>query len=432
MDVYLHALGCRLNEAELESWHRGFEGSGHRVVSAPEQAQVVVLNTCAVTGVAARKSRQLVHRFHRQNPAARMVITGCYAELAPEKVADMAGVDLVVGNHEKGELVSKVAEHLDGVEMPRMASEPDGRLYAEARTRAFVKVQDGCRNKCSFCVVTILRGQERSRPVAEVVAEINDLHAQGFQEAVVTGVHLGGYGSDLSSGDDLKALLAAILADTDIPRLRVTSLEPWDLPKGFFSLWENPRLGQHLHLPLQSGCDSVLRRMARRCYTADFAALVDDAREILTDLTLTTDIIVGFPGETEAEWAATREFIERMGFAHMHIFAYSPREGTRAATLPGQVSRQIQKRRSQELHEIGAVMKAAHLERFLGQQRPVLWEGRGEALGDGQRRWLGYTDNYLRVETVAPESVDLENHMLPTRLDMSTGEMLLGTVQDQP
>ncbi len=432
MDVYLHALGCRLNEAELERWHRDLDQRGHRVVRRADKAQVVVLNTCAVTGVAARKSRQLVGRFHRQNPNAHLVITGCYAEMDPQKVASLAGVDLVVGNQDKARLVDLITTELDVTAMPRMAAEVDegSHLFAEARTRAFVKVQDGCRNQCSFCVVTILRGAERSRPIDDVVAEINALHEQGYNEAVVTGVHLGGYGSDL--GTDLKSLLAAILERTSIPRLRVTSLEPWDLPPDFFELWSDPRLGGHLHLPLQSGCDSVLRRMARRCFTADFEALVASARKNIPELTLTTDIIVGFPGETEAEWEATKAFVRQIGFAHMHIFSYSPREGTRAATMSGQITRDVQRRRNQEMHEIGAVAKAAHLERFLGEQRTVLWEGNSEVLEDGRRRWLGYTDNYLRVQTHTSADVDLENQLLLTELTMSTGEHLMGTVVELP
>lgn len=429
MDVYLHTLGCRLNEAELESWHRGFGGAGHRVVRRPEQAQVMVLNTCAVTSVAARKSRQLVGRLHRKNPSARLVITGCYAEMAPEKVASLAGVDLVVGNQDKARLVELVEAGIDTSAMPEIATEPQSQhLFADTRTRAFVKVQDGCRNQCSFCVVTILRGQERSKPIAQVVEEVQALLRDGYREVIVTGVHLGGYGSDLGGGDDLHGLLKAILEHTGVPRLRVTSLEPWDLPERFFDLWADPRLGGHLHLPLQSGCDSVLRRMARRCFTRDYRALVGEARRAIPDLTLTTDVIVGFPGETEAEWQATRGFIEEMGFAHMHIFTYSAREGTRAARLAGRVSKEVQRQRSHELHTLGAAMKARHLARFVGQTRPVLWEGEGELQSDGTRRWLGYTDNYLRVETFTDPGAELENRLVPTRLLVSQGERLVGEV----
>ncbi len=430
MDIYLHTLGCRLNEAEMEGWARDLSASGHRVVRGPEQAQVVVLNTCAVTAAAARKSRQAVSRLHRHNPSARLVITGCYAEMDPKRVAELAGVDLVIGNQDKARLVALIEAAIDPTSMPEIATEPDEQhLFAASRTRAFVKVQDGCRNQCSFCVVTRLRGQERSKPVEQVVDEINALRDEGFNEVVITGVHLGGYGSDI--GADLRGLLLRVLSDTDIPQIRVTSLEPWDLPDDFFALWANPRLGAHLHLPLQSGCDSVLRRMARRCMTGDFRRLVASARAVIPELTLTTDVIVGFPGETQAEWEATLAFVEEVGFAHLHIFTWSPRAGTRASTLPDRVPADLQRARSQEIHALGEVMKAAHMARFVGQVRPVLWEGSGEP-EDGGWRWQGYTDNYLRVEVIAPEGVALRNQRLPTRLGGHDGERYQGVLVDAP
>ena len=213
MNVYLATLGCRLNEAERGRWHREFLAGGHRVVRRPEQAQVMVLNTCAVTAMAAKKSRQQAGRLHRKNPSAKLVMTGCYAEMDPGRVAELAGVDLVVGNTEKEDLVGLVTDHLATHDMPALALEPDAdasHVYAEARTRAFLKIQDGCRNRCTFCIVTVLRGNERSRPVQEVIQQIHGLEAQGFQEVVLTGVHLGGYGSDL--GTDLMHLVRTVLA----------------------------------------------------------------------------------------------------------------------------------------------------------------------------------------------------------------------------
>ncbi len=409
MDVFLATLGCRLNEAELERWHRDFSARGHRVVRQAEHAQVLVLNTCAVTAAAARKSRQYAGRMHRKNPGASLVMTGCYAEMDPARVAELAGVDLVVGNHDKDRLVDLVTEHIDPAVMPARALEPDAdssHVYADTRTRAFLKVQDGCRNRCTFCIVTILRGEERSRPVAEVVAEVNRLGAEGYREVVLTGVHLGGYGSDL--GSSLFELVQRVLAETDVPRIRLTSLEPWDLPDNFFSLWENPRLQPHLHLPLQSGCDSTLRRMARRCDTSSYRGLVDAARAGIPGLSLTTDLIVGFPGETDAEWRATYAFVESIGFAHMHIFTFSPRQGTKAARVGGQLHGDVKRERSRELHELGVQMKTAHLARFVGTRRPVLWEGHPEP-EDGAHVWSGYTDNYLRVRANAPAGVPLQN-----------------------
>lgn len=415
MQIYLTTLGCRLNEAEIAGWARGFQAAGHRVVDSPAQANVVLLNTCAVTLEAARKSRKLVNRLHQLNPTARLVVTGCYAELEPAAVAPLAGVDLVIGARDKDRLVDLVGETLDLHAMPDLATQPDGaHVYPGSRTRAFVKVQDGCRNRCTFCIVTIARGEERSRPVADIVNEVNSLHAAGYQEAVLTGVHLGGYGAGL--GTDLDALVKTLLQETSIPRLRLSSLEPWDLTPDFWRLWDNPRLMPHLHLPLQSGCDSTLRRMARRCDTATYAGLVEAARSAIPGLSLTSDLIVGFPGETEAEWAATLAFVRQIGFAHLHIFAFSPRQGTAATRLRGQVAESVKRDRSRQIHEIAAAMKAGHLARYQGQTRSVLWENLGVPQPDGLLRWTGHTDNYLAVETVVPSGLDLTNRIIPALL----------------
>jgi threonylcarbamoyladenosine tRNA methylthiotransferase MtaB len=423
LNVFLTALGCRLNEAELESWERGFRAAGHAVVASPQSAQVVVINTCAVTAEAARKSRKLIGGLHRRNPSARLVVTGCFAELEPAQAAGLLGVDLVLGNREKDVLIARVADELDGPAMPRLASEPDGaHVFRAARTRAFVKVQDGCRNQCSFCVVTVARGEERSRTIEEIVAEVRDRQAAGVAEVVLCGVHLGGYGSDL--GLELATLIDRVLRGTAIPRLRLSSLEPWDLPDRFGDLWSEAdgRLLPHLHLPLQSGSDAVLRRMARRCMAGSFARLVDRLRTDVPDLHLSTDIIVGFPGETDADFRATLAFAGAIDFAHVHVFPYSPREGTRAAELPEQVPAPVIRERVAELGALAARMKEEHLARAIGQTRPVLWESSERAaIGDGGRRFSGYTDTYLRVETDVAAEVGLRNRIEPVFLSGLAG-----------
>ena len=429
MDVYLNTLGCRLNEAELEHWQRELEAGGDRVVSRVEDAQVTVLNTCAVTHLAGRKSRQSIRQLHRKNPASKLVVTGCYAVLDAEKIAEMEGVDLVVDNLAKETLVSELREKLDVESMPRMAQEPGtegSHVYAATRTRAFLKIQDGCRNRCTFCVVTILRGDERSVPVETVIERVQALHGEGYQEVVLTGVHLGGYGSDI--GSSLFDLVQRVLDETEVPRIRLTSLEPWDLPENFFTLWRNPRLQPHLHLPLQSGCDETLKRMSRRATVDSYKALVADARTNIPDLTLTTDLIVGFPGEDEREWSETLEMVQSVGFAHMHIFSYSAREGTKAARLRDHVSPDIKKARSRELHAIAAQMKERHLNAFVGQTRDVLFEGQSDVDDHGYRTYTGYTDNYLRVRVRVPKEEQLTNVIASVRLDASTGESFTGTL----
>ena len=422
--VYLTQLGCRLNEAEVESWARSFQAAGHRVVASPERAQLVVVNTCAVTAEAARKSRKLVSGLHRRNPSAHLVVTGCFADLEPQAAAALMGVDLVVANRDKDRLVARATGELDLDAMPAMASDPEGaHAFREARTRAFVKVQDGCRNQCAFCVVTIARGEERSRTVEEVIAEVRALEAAGCREVVLCGVHLGGYGSDL--GLDLVTLVDRLLRATAIPRLRLSSLEPWDLPDDFGALWSDRRLLPHLHLPLQSGCDRVLRRMARRCMTASYARLVDRLRRDVADLHLTTDLIVGFPGESEADFAETMAFAEAIGFAHVHVFPFSPRAGTRAAGLSGRLRGDQIRARSAELHRLAARMKAEHLARAVGQTREVLWES-GDELDGGRRRFAGYTDTYLKVETEVAMGIELENRIEAVELRAVDGDRLVG------
>jgi threonylcarbamoyladenosine tRNA methylthiotransferase MtaB len=301
------------------------------------------------------------------------------------------------------------------------------------RTRAFIKVQDGCNNKCTFCIVTMARGASRSRTLATLVDEVQQFAAQGIQEAVLTGVHLGSYGRDLSCNEqtDLKELVDALLSHTDIARLRLSSLEPWELADGFFELWQRwpGRLCPHLHLPLQAGTDRQLRRMARHCTTASFRQLVEDARAAIPDLVLSTDLIVGFPGETAPDFAEGLAFVEEMRFAHAHIFPFSPRQGTAAAAFSEQVSVAVKKERSRQLHTLIERTGRAERQRFIGQVRPVLWEGEGQPLTDQSGRlWTGLTDNYLRVMAVAPEDAALHGVITPVYLKDIDGEILMGVL----
>jgi threonylcarbamoyladenosine tRNA methylthiotransferase MtaB len=415
MRVFLQALGCRLNEAELESWSRDCRRRGFSLADDAAQADLVVINTCAVTGESVRKSRQLIRRAQRHNPAAKLVVSGCYVSLPLEQPAGAPfaelGVDLVVPNTDKDRLIEIAARELDLPVMPEAATGPGEQpLLARGRHRAFIKVQDGCRYRCAFCIVTKARGEERSRPVAEVVDEVRRAHADGVQEAVLAGVHLGGYGSDIDS--DLKALVEAVLHDTDIPRIRLGSLEPWELADGFWDLFANPRVMPHLHLPIQSGADSVLRRMSRRCRSDEFRGLVAQARATVPGFNITTDIIVGFPGETEAEWQQTLDFATEMAFGHIHIFAYSPRGGTKAAAMPDQLPREIKRERSQRLHEVAQQSRTAFLQQAVGQRCEVLIEGASTVGADGRTAWQGYTPNYLRVELTAEPQADLENRIV--------------------
>jgi len=270
-------------------------------------------------------------------------------------------------------------------------------LLLRGRHRGFVKIQDGCRYRCTYCIVTIARGEERSRSEADILGEIRRLHSQGVQEVALTGVHVGGYGSDIDS--TLYRLLNQILDTTEIPRIRLASVEPWDLPSHFFQLFDNPRLMPHMHLPIQSGCDAVLKRMARRCKTGEFTQLVERAREAIPDFNVTTDLITGFPGETDQEWRQTMDFVAATGFGHIHIFPFSARAGTKAARLPDQVDMGIRKARSREMHALAAELKQRELAKHIGSRVDVLWEQQHGAIA-GQ--WVGYTPHYHKIVSADP------------------------------
>jgi len=411
VQVHLTTLGCRLNEAELENWAADFMSRGHDITQKPEQADIVVINTCAVTQDAVRKSRQLIRRTHRNNPTAKLVISGCYSSLNKTIADEIEGIDLVIPNQDKERLVELTTQKLNLLTMPSEATIPgETSLFKRGRQRAFIKIQDGCRYRCTYCIVTVARGSERSRAIADIVSEINNLTRQGIHEAILTGVHVGGYGSDIQS--DLYELIKAILSDTDLPRLRLASVEPWDLPDKFFELFSNPRLMPHMHLPLQSGSDGVLKRMSRRCKTADFKRLIDYARSEVSDFNVTTDVIVGFPGETEEEWQESMEFIIDAEFSHIHIFSYSKREGTKAAELADQISNDIKKMRSIELHQLAAKMKRIYLQKHVHREFSILWEGSSKTEQAGPTRYFGYTPNFVR-----------------TQIDIDSSEVLTNTIQ---
>ena len=407
MRVHLSALGCRLNEAELEQWASRFSAAGDTITADVETADVMVMNTCAVTREAVRKSRQKLQRLQRDNPNAKLVVSGCYSSLeSPEALSEL-GVDLIVPNTEKDALVARTREAFVSSSMPASATLPaEAALFTRNRHRAFIKIQDGCRYRCTFCIVTVARGAERSRSISDICDEVNALHADGIKEIVLTGVHVGGYGSDIDT--DLATLVKTLLSDTDMPRIRFASVEPWDLSPDFLEVFANPRIQPHMHLPLQSGSDTVLRRMARRCKTADFARLTDELRQAIPGFNVTTDIIAGFPGETDEEWLESLTFIQTQNFGHIHAFTYSEREGTKAANLPNPVAPKIRQARNRELHDIARSLKSHELARNVGQTVDVLWE-RGTEIqtADGNRMWKhsGYTPNYFRVETLSIENL---------------------------
>nr|MBC7244078.1 tRNA (N(6)-L-threonylcarbamoyladenosine(37)-C(2))-methylthiotransferase MtaB [Chloroflexota bacterium] len=403
MRVYLTSLGCKLNQSEVESWARRLVGAGHTIVASPDTADLCIINTCTVTHVAARKSHQIIRRCNRANPLAQIAVTGCEAEMNPNEIRELPGVSLVLGTDAKERLLETIAEQV-GLSLQCQIISPHHRSFGH--TRAFVKIQDGCDNACTYCVVRIARGKQRSRPLADILGEIIARQEEGYQEIVLTGVHIGAYGRE--QGETLAGLIRAILANTDFPRLRLSSIEPWDLTPELLHLWENPRMCRHLHMPLQSGCDATLQRMNRRYTTAQYRDLLSSARDWIPNLAVTTDIIVGFPGEDEQEFATSAAFVAAMKFARIHVFPFSARPGTAAASMSGQVNPSIKKKRSNLMLGIARYSAEAFHHQFIGRTMDVLWE---HAIGD---RWSGLTDNYIRVEVTS--DLHLHNRILPVRL----------------
>lgn len=423
MNVYLDSVGCRLNQSEIESYARQFRAAGHTLVSNMQAADMMVLNTCAVTAPAASDSRAKVRQAERAG-VQEIVLTGCWSTLEPNFAAQMAAVTRVVPNAVKDDLVSDLLQ----IEISDFDLEPIERTPIPGdrlRTRAFIKVQDGCDNRCTFCVTTIARGDSRSRSVMQVVSDIRAAVKGGAQEVVLTGVHLGSWGYDSQPSSTLRVLISKILELTEVSRLRVSSLEPWDLDERFFELWQDPRLCRHLHLPLQSGSAATLRRMARKTSPDDFGTLVEAARTAIPDVAITTDVIAGFPGETEQEFAETLAFVERMQFAGAHIFTYSARPGTAAADFPNQVHNATRKERSAQLRSVVAHSGAEFRQRFVGRELSVLWESMQQNdLGSWELE--GLSDNYIRVKVHS--SQPLWNQITTAHIQASNAQHLIGAI----
>jgi threonylcarbamoyladenosine tRNA methylthiotransferase MtaB len=422
MKVHLDSIGCRLNQSEIERMARQFRQLGHRLVATPEASDLMVINTCTVTAAGASDSRSRARQAHRRNPQARIVLTGCWSSLEAEQASSLPGVTRLIPNHLKDQLVAHVletpTEKLDRQPLARQPI-PGTRM----KTRAFIKAQEGCDNHCAYCVATIARGRASSTPPEIVLRDIRSAVAGGAQEAVLTGVQLSAYGQDFADGTDLTTLVREVLAKTEIPRLRLSSLEPWGLPEDFFELWQDARLCRHLHLPLQSGCRGTLRRMARPIQPEAFAGLVSKARATIPDLALTTDVIVGFPGETDREFDDSLSFIKRMRFAGAHVFVFSPRPGTPASRFPDRIPIQLARGRSRMVRQAVARSANSFRSRFVGQTLDVLWESTQETPGNGSKL-TGLSDNYLRVTALGPES--LQNQLCSVHIMQVKDQALIG------
>jgi threonylcarbamoyladenosine tRNA methylthiotransferase MtaB len=398
--VAVLTIGCKLNQAESESLALELTAAGCHVTDRIGAADAFIINSCAVTHVAERKSRHLVRLARRLSPQARIVVSGCYAESDKANVLRELGADVVLGNDEK----TRAARLLREADFSREVS-----IGSRLRTRSFVKIQSGCNDVCAFCIVPQTRGRERSVPMSEVLDCVARAEADGVHEVVLTGTQLGAYGRDQDEGVDLTGLLERLLQRTSIPRIRLSSVQPQDITPRLLELWGDGRVCRHFHLALQSGSDEVLARMRRRYTTGQFGEALDMVRTRLLDVAITTDVLVGFPGETEAAFAATERFCREAGFAAMHVFPFSARPGTLAGKMPDQVKAATKRARVQAMLAAGEELRDSFLRRFEGTVADVLFE-RPTRGND----WEGLTDNYIRVVVSSDEALD--NRITAVRL----------------
>ena len=427
----LHNLGCKVNAYETEAMQHLLEEAGYEIVPFTQKADVYVINTCSVTNMADRKSRQMLHKAKKNNPDSIVVAAGCYVQTSEKEVLNDLSVDIVIGNDRKHDLVRLLEEYsLDSVN-DTVDDINDGKhdfeeLFLDQtkeHTRAFIKVQDGCNQFCSYCIIPYARGRVRSRRFENVIAEVERLAANGFKEVVLTGIHLSSYGVDFEEATGLLELIQAVNAVKGIERIRLGSLEPKIVTEHFASeLSKLDKICPHFHLSLQSGCDATLKRMNRKYTTKEYERGCELLRKYFVHPAITTDVIVGFPGETEEEFEQTKAYLEHIHFYEMHIFKYSKRKGTRAAVMPDQIDEQIKAARSEKLIALGHDMSKEFRKFYIGKNEEVLFEEKA-VIGD-KEYFVGYTKEYVKVAKETDEN--LENQIVSGRISgMLTDEILL-------
>ena len=427
----LHNLGCKVNAYETEAMQHLLEEAGYEIVPFTQKADVYVINTCSVTNMADRKSRQMLHKAKKNNPDSIVVATGCYVQTSEKEVLNDLSVDIIIGNDRKHDLVRLLEEYsLDSVN-DTVDDINDGKhdfeeLFIDQtkeHTRAFIKVQDGCNQFCSYCIIPYARGRVRSRRFENVIAEVERLAANGFKEVVLTGIHLSSYGVDFEEATGLLELIQAVNAVKGIERIRLGSLEPKIVTEHFASeLSKLDKICPHFHLSLQSGCDATLKRMNRKYTTKEYERGCELLRKYFVHPAITTDVIVGFPGETEEEFEQTKAYLEHIHFYEMHIFKYSKRKGTRAAVMPDQIDEQVKAARSEKLIALGHDMSKEFRKFYIGKNEEVLFEEKA-VIGD-KEYFVGYTKEYVKVAKKTDEN--LENQIVSGRISgMLTDERLL-------
>ena len=431
--IAFYTLGCKVNQADTASMENLFLRSGHQLVSFDGEADVYIINTCVVTNTGQRKSRQTIHRAIRKNPNALIVVTGCYPQTAAEEVKAIAGVDMIIGNQDRAQIVQLVEERLahrqtdtlDAVHKLTASTAFEEMAAGDItdKTRAFLKIQEGCNQFCTYCIIPYARGPLRSRSLESIRTETQRLISAGFKEIVLIGIHLGCYGKENPDGPTLYDAVKTVLDVPGVQRLRLGSLESVEVePRLLTLMQEDARFCRHLHLPLQSGCDKTLQAMHRPYTTAKFKTLLEDIKNRVPDIAITTDVIVGFPGETEADFETTCKFAESCGFSKMHIFPFSARKGTPAEKFAGAVTEAVKKERADILGKIDETMHKTFLQAMVGQTAEVLFEQPA-----GEDYFEGLTGNYQRV-FVKSGGRNLGGEILPVKIMAFDGEKLLGEI----
>lgn len=399
--VAFYTLGCKVNQNETEALGALFKGHKYEIVEFTEKADVYIINTCTVTHLGDRKSRQMIRRAINTNREAVIVVTGCYAQTSPGEVAKIPGVDLIIGTTDRARIVQLIEEYKkaktpqtyvgDILKVKDFEELPVDRLIN--RTRAYLKVQEGCEQFCTYCIIPYARGPSRSRSVENTLREADKLVKAGFKEIILTGIHLGAYGRDLPGEIDLAFLCREILQKTDIARLRLSSIEPTEISKDLLALIkENPRFCRHLHIPLQNGDDEILAKMNRPYTTEEYRAIITKIREEIPQIGITSDIMVGFPGESEENFANSLQFVKDISFSNLHVFKYSPRKGTPASKYASQVPAPEKEKRSKAMIKAGEEGLQSFADGYLGKTCDILVETPWPQGG-----WEGHTDNYLKV-----------------------------------
>lgn len=426
-----YTLGCKVNQYETEAMIESFENAGYETVDYTEYADVYIINTCTVTNMGDRKSRQIIRRALDLNPDAFVAVVGCYSQIAPAEVLEIPGVSLVVGTNERSRIVELVEYAMKKEEKLNLVNDiMEVREFEEmsiknykSRTRAFLKIQEGCDQYCTYCIIPYARGHIRSRKPESIVAEVKELAENGFKEVVLTGIHVASYGKDLGDTSFI-AIIEQVHQVEGIERIRMSSVDPNVMTDEFLGrLKKLPKICRHFHLSLQSGCDETLKRMNRKYTTEEYKRVVGKLREAFDDVAITTDLIVGFPGETEEEFQKTAAFVEEISFSAMHVFKYSPREGTPAAKYKDQVKPQVKEARSKLITSIAKKNEEKFKKSFIDRSMKVLYE---QPIDEKGALYEGLTDNYIRVVSESGSDIKgkiLETVMLELKEDSLSGKI---------